>query len=29
LEAPDAQPLPAALVASVGWLLQLAEAVTS
>ena len=29
LEAPDAHPLPAGLVASVGWLLQLAEAVTS
>ena len=29
LEAPDAHPLPAGLVASVGWLLQLAEAATS
>jgi hypothetical protein len=29
LEAPDAHPLPAGLVASLGWLLQLAEAVTS
>lgn len=29
LQAPEAQPLPAALAASVGWLLQLAHAVTS
>ncbi len=29
LEAPEAQPLPAALAASLGWLLQLADAVTS
>jgi hypothetical protein len=29
LEAAEAQPLPAALAASVGWLLQLADAVTS
>ena len=29
LEVPDAQPLPEALAASLGWLLQFAEAVTS
>lgn len=29
LEAPDVHPLPAALAASLGWLLQLADAVTS
>lgn len=29
LEAPEAQPLPAALAASLGWLLQLADAVAS